>query len=98
MTDHEKAYRLGDEIELLAALVEANQRLLGAWPEGYRALCEADAADCWKSAVDHGINEYDADHPCRAIEARAAELRRLRPDLVLREMGAPTLPGMEVSA
>lgn len=94
IADREAADRLRDEIALLAAVREANERLLTVYYSPARVGYEAEAVRAWLEAVAAGINEWDADHPCRAIDEREARVRGLRPDLVLREMGAPTLPGL----
>lgn len=98
MAWRETVDRLRDEIGLLTAVREANDRVVSTYPEVVRAVREVEAEGVWWDAVLAGIGEWDADHPCRAIDDREIELRRLCPDRVLREIGAPGLPGMAALA
>lgn len=98
LADRETADRLRDEIALLAAVKAANERAGSTFNDAHREVLSADAEGFWWDAVQAGISEWDADHPCRAIDEREAELRLLCPDLELRAMGAATLPGLEAYA
>lgn len=97
-TSLEQADRLRGEIALLCDIRESNEHVGRALSEPHRGVLEVEAEGRFRAAVHAGIPEWDADHPCIAIDDRYAELRRVCPDLALREMGAPMLPGMEVVA
>ena len=85
---------LDGEIALLRDVMDANQRALTSYYPPAKEGYQQEELNAYLACLDAGISEWDAEHPCRAIEAREALIREAAPDLVLREMGAPTLPGI----
>lgn len=86
--------RLEVELDFLRDVMDANRRWGRAYEPWAAERAQAEAFRLWDVAVAGGVSEWDAEHPCLAIEAREEALRLLTPDRVLREMGVPALPGM----